>query len=65
MFLTPSLRQQVETIVQEAYGARSKYVHGDVLRDQEESEKPAALRDLRLIVRQVVLRWLVLTPLRH
>ncbi|MFF1408133.1 hypothetical protein, partial [Streptomyces sp. NPDC058294] len=62
LFLTPSLRQQVETIVQEAYSARSKYVHGDVLKDQEESEKLAALRDLRLIVRQVVLRWLVLTP---
>ncbi|MGW5172559.1 hypothetical protein ACWEQ1_34990 [Streptomyces nodosus] len=62
LFLTLSLRQQVETIVQEAYSARSKYVHGDVLKDQEESEKLAALRDLRLIVRQVVLRWLVLTP---
>ncbi|MFI1935419.1 hypothetical protein [Streptomyces sp. NPDC020330] len=62
LFLTPSLRQQVETIVQGAYSARSKYVHGDVLKDQEESEKLAALRDLRLIVRQVVLRWLVLTP---
>ncbi|THA79781.1 hypothetical protein [Streptomyces sp. A0592] len=48
--------------MQEAYSARSKYVHGEVLRGQEESEKLAALRDLRLIVRQVVLRWLVLTP---
>ncbi|MFE9059906.1 hypothetical protein [Streptomyces mutabilis] len=62
LFLTLSLRQQVETIVQEAYSARSKYVHGDVLKDQEESDKLAALRELRLIVRQVVLRWLVLTP---
>lgn len=62
LFFTPSLRQQVETIVQDAYSARSKYVHGDVLKNQDESEKLAALRDLRLIVRQVVLRWLVLTP---
>ncbi|GFE27519.1 HEPN domain-containing protein [Streptomyces nigrescens] len=62
LFLTPSLREQVETIVQEAYSARSKYVHGDVLKDQDESKKLAALRDLRLIVRQIVLRWLVLTP---
>ncbi|WPB89290.1 hypothetical protein [Streptomyces malaysiensis] len=54
--------QQVETIVPEAYRARSKYVHGDVLKDQDESEKLAALRDLKLVVRQIVLRWLVLTP---
>ncbi|WP_327188224.1 hypothetical protein [Streptomyces sp. NBC_01334] len=62
LFLTPPLRQHVETIVQEAYSARSKYVHGDVLKDQDESKKRAALRELRLIVRQIVLRWLVLTP---
>ncbi|MEV6012306.1 hypothetical protein AB0M29_36570 [Streptomyces sp. NPDC051976] len=48
--------------MQEAYSARSKYVHGDVLKDQDERTKLAALRDLRLTVRQVVLRWLVLTP---
>ncbi|MGW7047024.1 hypothetical protein ACWGDT_30925 [Streptomyces avermitilis] len=62
LFLTPSARECVESRVQEAYSARSKYVHGDVLKDQEETEKLADLRDLRLLVRQVVLRWLVLTP---
>ncbi|QDO37905.1 hypothetical protein FNV62_06730 [Streptomyces sp. RLB3-17] len=62
LFLTPSARECVESKVQEAYSARSKYVHGDVLKDQEETEKLADLRNLRLLVRQVVLRWLVLTP---
>ncbi|WP_406381366.1 HEPN domain-containing protein [Streptomyces sp. NBC_00117] len=62
LFLTPSARECVESRVQEAYSARSKYVHGDVLKDQEETEKLADLRHLRLLVRQVVLRWLILTP---
>lgn len=62
LFLTPSLRERVEKMVQEAYSARSRYVHGDVLKDQEEREKLAGLRDLKLLVREVVLRWLVLTP---
>ncbi|WP_405681966.1 hypothetical protein [Streptomyces sp. NBC_00057] len=62
LFSTPALRDRVEDMVQKAYSARSKYVHGDVLKDQEESERLADLRNLRLLVRQVVLRWLVLTP---
>ncbi|MFI1700725.1 hypothetical protein ACH419_32830 [Streptomyces bobili] len=62
LFLTPSLRASVGKIVQEAYSARSKYVHGDVLKDQDESKRLTCLRQLRLIVRQIVLRWLVLTP---
>lgn len=41
---------------------RSKYVHGDLLKEQEESERLAELRELRMIVRQVVLRWRILTP---
>lgn len=61
LFPTP-LRERVESRVQKAYSARSKYVHGDLLVDQEETEKLAELRELRLLVRQVVLRWLILTP---
>ncbi|MGW6739379.1 hypothetical protein ACWGDX_01335 [Streptomyces sp. NPDC055025] len=57
-----SLREPVESRVQKAYNARSRYVHGDLLADQEETEKRAELRKLRLLVRQVVLRWLILTP---
>lgn len=56
------LRERVESRMQKAYSARSKYVHGAVLADQEETEKLAELRELRLLVRQVVLRWLILTP---
>ncbi|WP_431995505.1 hypothetical protein [Streptomyces griseoflavus] len=62
LFPTPRLRELVKSAVQKAYSTRSKYVHGDLLIDQEESEKLAELRELRLIVRQVVLRWLILTP---
>ncbi|WP_405680117.1 hypothetical protein [Streptomyces sp. NBC_01238] len=62
LFRTSAARETVERKVQEAYSARSRYVHGAVLKDQEETEKLAELRDLRLLVRQVVLRWLVLTP---
>jgi hypothetical protein len=39
-------------------GHSTRYVHGDLLADQKEAE----LRELRLLVRQVVLRWLILTP---
>ncbi|MDT7847387.1 HEPN domain-containing protein [Streptomyces justiciae] len=61
-FPTPALRDRVENMVQKAYSARSKYVHGDALKDQDESERLTDLRNLRLLVRQIVLRWLVLTP---
>ncbi|MEV7325243.1 hypothetical protein [Streptomyces sp. NPDC093970] len=57
LFPSP-LRADVESRVQKAYSARSKYVHGDLLADHEEAQ----LRELRLLVRQVVLRWLILTP---
>ncbi|WP_372351722.1 hypothetical protein [Streptomyces sp. KL116D] len=33
-----------------------------MLKDQDETTRLADLRNLRLLVRQVVLRWLVLTP---
>lgn len=62
LFSTPALRDGVENRVQKAYRARSRYVHGDVLEDQTEREKLTDLRDLRILVRQIVLRWLVLTP---
>ncbi|MFE9941965.1 hypothetical protein [Streptomyces hirsutus] len=62
LFPTPPLHERVKRAVQKAYSTRSKYVHGDLLIDQEESKKLAELRELRLIVRQVVLRWLILTP---
>ncbi|WTO32884.1 HEPN domain-containing protein [Streptomyces achromogenes] len=62
LFLTPALRERVEKTVGKAYGARSRYVHGDVLKDQDEEKRLTDLRDLRLLVRQIVLRWLVLTP---
>ncbi|MEU0214496.1 hypothetical protein ABZ281_04995 [Streptomyces sp. NPDC006265] len=65
MFPTPALRDRVEIRVQTAYRARSRYVHGDVLKDQDESEKLTDLHNLRLLVRQIVLRWLVLTPNDH
>ncbi|MFJ7772660.1 hypothetical protein ACIQ1J_30810 [Streptomyces sp. NPDC097107] len=57
LFPSP-LSQGIESRVQKAYSARSKYVHGDLLADQKRAE----LRELRLLVRQVVLRWLILTP---
>ncbi|WP_405407411.1 hypothetical protein [Streptomyces sp. NBC_01124] len=63
LFPTPRLRELVQNAVQKAYSTRSKYVHGDLLIEQEESEKLAELRELRLIVRQAVLRWLILTPI--
>jgi hypothetical protein len=61
LFPSP-LRERVEKRVQKAYSARSKYVHGGLLVDQEETQKQAELRELRLLVRQVALRWLILTP---
>ncbi|WP_328580508.1 hypothetical protein [Streptomyces sp. NBC_00370] len=61
--LFPSvLREPVTRAVRDAYNARSRYVHGDLLKEQNEGERQTELRELRLIVRQVVLRWLVLTP---
>ncbi|MFE4692060.1 hypothetical protein ACFRH6_18650 [Streptomyces sp. NPDC056749] len=61
--LFPSaLRELVTKAVREAYNARSLYVHGDLLKEREGSERQTELRALRLIVRQVVLRWLILTP---
>lgn len=62
LFPTPAKRELVKSAVQKAYSARSKYVHGDLIVDQAETEKLAELRELRLLVRQVVLRWLILTP---
>ncbi|WP_327411194.1 HEPN domain-containing protein (plasmid) [Streptomyces sp. NBC_01281] len=62
LFLTPARRQQVKDVVQEAYKARSLYVHGAVLKDLQEHQKLKALAELRQTVRQAVLRWLVLTP---
>lgn len=65
LFLTPLHAQRVEAVVQKAYGARSTYVHGDVIKDQSEQAKLDALRELRLVTRQVILRWLILTPSDH
>ncbi|MGV9420002.1 hypothetical protein ACWDO6_21195 [Streptomyces sp. NPDC003674] len=58
----PALRELVTKAVRDAYNARSLYVHGDLLKEQEESKRQTQLRELRLILRQVVLRWLILTP---
>ncbi|GGR47796.1 hypothetical protein GCM10010497_58970 [Streptomyces cinereoruber] len=62
LFLTPEHQKQVGDIVQRAYSARSTYVHGDVIKNQTEREKLDGLRTLRLLTRQIILRWLVLTP---
>lgn len=62
LFLTPGHRNRVEDVVRTAYGARSKYVHGDVLKEYTETDQLEQLRDLRLTTREVILRWLVLTP---
>lgn len=62
LFLTPEHQKAVGDIVQRAYKARSTYVHGDVIKDQTEQEKLEELRTLRLLTRQIILRWLVLTP---
>ncbi|MEV4429808.1 hypothetical protein ACN9M0_32875 [Streptomyces sp. R-07] len=62
LFLTPAERERTEALVQQAYKARSTYVHGDVIKDQTEKTKLEALRTLRLLTLQIFLRWLVLTP---
>jgi hypothetical protein len=65
LFLTPERREAVGKTVQKAYDARSRYVHGEVLKDPGEKKKLDDLRGLRLLVRDVILRWLVLTPADH
>jgi hypothetical protein len=62
LFLTPSERERAEALVQRAYQARSRYVHGDEIKEQSEREKQEELRGLRLLTLQVILRWLILTP---
>ncbi|MFD7721782.1 hypothetical protein, partial [Streptomyces sp. NPDC059814] len=62
LFLTPERQKTVGDIVQRAYAARSTYVHGDVIKNQTEQEKLEEQRTLRLLTRQIILRWLVLTP---
>lgn len=62
LFLTPSRRDEVREIVRKAYSARSDYVHGDVLKEQDEQKKLDSLRELRLLMGEIVLRWLILTP---
>ncbi|MEV5887538.1 hypothetical protein AB0L74_33710 [Streptomyces sp. NPDC052020] len=62
LFLTPERQKAVGDIVHRAYKARSTYVHGDVIKNQTEQEKLEELRALRLLTRQIILRWLVLTP---
>ncbi|MFE5974313.1 hypothetical protein ACFQ64_19390 [Streptomyces sp. NPDC056460] len=65
LFLTPEHQKEARKIVQGAYSARSTYVHGDVIKnqtEQEEQKKLEELRALRLLTRQIILRWLVLTP---
>lgn len=62
LFLTPSRRDQVREMVRKAYNARSDYVHGDVLKEQDEKEKLDSLWALRLLMREIILRWLILTP---
>ncbi|MEU6346834.1 hypothetical protein ABZ883_38485 [Streptomyces sp. NPDC046977] len=62
LFLTPDHRERAKTVVQKAYSARSTYVHGDLITERGASEKLRTLHELRLITRQVILRWLVITP---
>ncbi|MEW2570214.1 hypothetical protein [Streptomyces sp. NPDC047070] len=62
LFLTPGQRTRVEEVVQQAYSARSKYVHGDKLTEHSPTHQLDQLRELRLIARQVLLRWLILRP---
>ncbi|MEW5655278.1 hypothetical protein ABGT92_08065 [Streptomyces cinereoruber] len=62
LFLTPERQKQAQDTVQDAYKARSDYVHGDVIKDQTEEEKLEELRALRLLTQEIILRWLVLTP---
>lgn len=62
LFLTDDRRRQAEEIMQRAYSARSTYVHGDVIKDQEPGEKLQELHRLRLLTLEIILRWLALTP---
>ncbi|MFD9280273.1 hypothetical protein ACFWD7_23720 [Streptomyces mirabilis] len=62
LFADPSMRERVREEARKAYGKRSDYVHGDVLGDLTETQQLAELRALRLLTREVILRWLVLTP---
>ncbi|MEU9662895.1 hypothetical protein [Streptomyces chartreusis] len=62
LFLTPGHRKQAQDLVQRAYSARSNYVHGDLLKPPPGRQQLEQLRELRLITRQIILRWLVLTP---
>lgn len=62
LFLTPTERERTEALVRRAYDARSRYVHGDKIKEQSEHEKLEELRALRLLTLQIILRWLVLTP---
>lgn len=62
LFLTPAHQEQAHTVIDDAYTARSLYVHGKVIKNQTEREKQEELRTLRLLALQIMLRWLVLTP---
>ncbi|MFE0654385.1 hypothetical protein ACFVZH_38220 [Streptomyces sp. NPDC059534] len=62
LFLTPAHRHQAHTVIDDAYTARSLYVHGKVINNQTEREKQEELRTLRLMTLEIMLRWLVLTP---
>ncbi|MDP5315578.1 HEPN domain-containing protein [Streptomyces poriferorum] len=62
LFLTPAEQERTEALVKRAYGDRSTYVHGGVIKAQSEEKKLEALRTLRLLTLQIFLRWLILTP---
>ncbi|MFD5110062.1 hypothetical protein [Streptomyces cinereoruber] len=62
LFLTPAHRRQARAVINDAYTARSLYVHGKVIQNQTEEQKQEKLRTLRLMTLQIILRWLVLTP---
>ncbi|MFI1415690.1 hypothetical protein ACH4Y0_38100 [Streptomyces sp. NPDC020707] len=63
LFLTPAEQERTEALVKKAYADRSTYVHGGVVEDQAgEKKKLEALRTLRLLTLQIILRWLILTP---
>jgi hypothetical protein len=60
LFGTGEERQRVAALVKRAYHARSRYVHGDEIKKTEEVDH----EELRLIARQVILRFLVLATSR-
>ncbi|WP_327122128.1 hypothetical protein OG206_32435 [Streptomyces sp. NBC_01341] len=62
LFLTPAQQEHAHTVIDDAYTARSLYVHGKVIKNQTEREKQEELRTLRRLTLQIMLRWLVLTP---